>query len=88
MDKTDALAGIELQSKAAAITLLRQLRDEVRALGQHFDLIADEMEDLDFDNGLPSALFDLPELLEDLRGIEQRALKVELQVGAEKGERE
>lgn len=88
MDKTGALADIALQSKADALTLLRKLRDEVRALGQHFDLIADEMEDLDFDNGLPEALFDLPDLLALLHEIEQRALKVEILVGTERGERE
>ena len=84
----DALTDIELKSKADAITLLRKLRDEVRALGQHFDLIADEMEDLDFSGGLPNALFDLTDLLEDLQEIEQRTLKVELLVGSERGERE
>ena len=79
MDKTD-VEGLEDQAEVDALTLLRHLKDEASAIQRHIDLLEDGSDDLDYSNGMPAELQGLREALDALRLVEQRLLKMQLQV--------
>lgn len=88
MDKDEALGEIALQSEADARTVVRRVRDEAKALISHLDVIDEQLEDLEYMNGLPESLEGLRGLLDDIHELEQRLLKVQIKVSGEGGERQ
>lgn len=77
MDKADLVAEQKLQQQIDGVTLLRQLRDEAKAILQHVDNIDEHTSDLEWED-LSETVSELTGLLGDLKLVEQALLRVQL----------